>query len=214
MIALDYLSLKSKAFHDAINGRETIVIKDGKVMEENLKEVRFTGEELLRELRSKNVFSLADVEFAVMESTGEINVMVKSDKKPITARDLQRKVAPSSEPQTVILDGNILDESLSNRGLNRAWLKVELAKSGVSLDNVFIGQVDSSGDLYLDLFDDSIEIPQPQVKELLHANIQQCHAYLLSYALETDDKAAKEMYATNADKLKTLMNMLEPYLLN
>jgi uncharacterized membrane protein YcaP (DUF421 family) len=59
LIALDYLSLKSKAFHDAINGRETIVIKDGKVMEENLKEVRFTGEELLRELRSKNVFSLA-----------------------------------------------------------------------------------------------------------------------------------------------------------
>lgn len=107
-----------------------------------------------------------------------------------------------------------MDESLSNRGLNRAWLKVELAKAGVSLDNVFIGQADSSGDLYLDLFDDSIEIPQPQVKELLHTNIQQCHADLLSYALETEDKAAKEMYATNADKLKTLMNMLEPYLLN
>ncbi|NLZ48789.1 MAG: DUF421 domain-containing protein [Clostridiales bacterium] len=212
--SLDFLSLKSKALHDAINGRETIIMKDGKVMEENLKEVRLTGEELLRELRSKNIFNLADVEFAVMESTGEINVMLKSDKKPITAHDLQRKVAPKSEPQTVILDGNILDESLANRGLNRAWLKVELAKAGVSLDNVFIGQVDSSGDLYLDLFDDSVQVPQPKVKELLYANLQQCHADLLSYALETEDKNAKEMYTKNADKLKVLINKLEPYLLS
>lgn len=214
LLFLDYLSLKSKALHDAINGRETLIMKDGKVMEENLKEVKFTGEELLRELRSKNIFNLADVEFAVMESTGEINVMLKSDKKPITPHDLQHKVAPNSEPQTVILDGNILDESLSNRGLNRAWLKVELAKSGVSLDNVFIGQVDSSGDLYLDLFDDSIQVSQPKVKELLYANIQQCHADILSYSLETENKDAKEMYTANADKLKTLMNELEPYLLN
>lgn len=214
LLFLDYLSLKSKALHDAINGRETIIMKDGKVMEENLKEVKFTGEELLRELRSKNIFNLADVKFAVMESTGEINVMLKSDKKPITPHDLQHKVAPNSEPQTVILDGNILDESLSNRGLNRAWLKVELAKSGVSLDNVFIGQVDSSGDLYLDLFDDSIQVSQPKVKELLYANIQQCQADILSYSLETENKDAKEMYTANADKLKTLMNELEPYLLN
>lgn len=212
-LSLDFLSLKSKALHDIINGRETIIMKDGKIMEENLKEVRFTGEELLRELRAKNIFNLADVEFAVMETTGEINVMVKSDKKPITAHDLQQQVAPKSEPQTVILDGNILDESLANRGLNRAWLKVELAKAGVSLDNVFIGQVDSSGDLYLDLFDDSIEVPQPKVKELLYASLQQCHADLLSFALETEDKAAKEMYVRNAEKLKTLMDKLGPYLL-
>jgi len=214
LLSLDYLSLKSKAIHDVINGKETIIMKDGKVMEATLKEVHFTGEDLLRELRSKNIFNLADVEFAVMESTGEINVMVKSDKKPLTAHDIQKKVAPKSEPQTVILDGNILDESLANRGLNRAWLKVELAKAGVSLDNVFIGQVDSSGDLYLDLFDDSVQISQPKVKELLYANIQQCHADLLSYALETDNKTAKEMYSKNADKLKTLINKLEPYLLN
>ena len=156
-LALDYLSIKSKWFHNFVNGRETILIKDGKVMEENLMDVRFTGEELLRDLRSKNIFNLADVEFAVMESTGEINALLKSDKKPITPHDLQRKVAPLSESQTVILDGNILDEPLSTKGLNREWLKVQLSNSGVSLDNVFIGQVDSSGDLFMDLFDDSIE---------------------------------------------------------
>ena len=212
-IALDYLSIKSKWVHDFINGRETVLIKDGKVMEENLMKTRYTGEELLRELRSKNAFNLADVEFALMEATGEINVLLKSDKKPITPHDMKTKVAPLSEPQTVIIDGNILDEPLSTRGLNRQWLKVQLSNSGISLDNVFIGQVDSSGDLFIDLFDDSIQVAQPQVKEMLYASISKVEADLLSFSLETDDLDAKEMYSTNANKVKKVMDKLEPYLL-
>ncbi|WP_123054382.1 DUF421 domain-containing protein [Clostridium sp. JN-1] len=210
---LDYLSLKSKWFHDFINGKETVLIKHGKVMEEHLKEVRFTGEELLRELRSRNAFNLADVEFAVMETTGEINVLLKSDKKPITPHDLQRKVAPLSEPQTIILDGTILDEPLSTRGLNREWLNAELSKVGVSSDNVFIGQVDSSGDLFIDLFDDAIQVNKPQVKELLYASISKCQADLLTFSLESDDPKVKNMYSVNARKLKKMMDKLEAYLL-
>jgi uncharacterized membrane protein YcaP (DUF421 family) len=212
-IALDYLAMKSKWVHDFINRRETVVIKDGKVMEENLKDLRYTGEELLRELRTKNAFNLADVEFAVMEATGEVNVLLKSDKKPITAHDLNQKVAPTSEPQTVILDGTILDEPLSTIGLNREWLKVQLSNAGVSIDNVFIGQVDSSGDLFTDLFDDSIQVPQPQVKELLYATISKVQADLLSFSLETNNPEAKEMYSEDAKKIKKVMDKLEPYLL-
>ncbi len=63
-------------------------------MEENLLRARITGEELLRDLRSKNVFNLADVEFALMESNGEINVLMKSDKKPLTAYDIRQKSCP------------------------------------------------------------------------------------------------------------------------
>lgn len=212
-IALDYLSIKSKRIHDLINGKETVLIKHGKVMEESLLKARLTGEELLRELRNKNAFNLADVEFALMETTGDINVYLKSDKKPVTAHDLGIKVAPQTEPQTVILDGNILNEPLSSLGLNREWLGIQLENMGVSLDNVFIGQVDSSGDLYLDLFDDAVELPQPKVKELLYANLEKTHADLLSFALETQDENAKAMYSQNADKLQQLMDRLKPYLL-
>lgn len=210
---LDYLALKSKWMHDWINGKETILVKQGKVMEENLSQVRLTGEELLRELRSKNVFNLADVEFAVMETTGEINVLLKSDKKPVTAHDLEWKVAPQAEPQTVILDGNIFNEPLANLGFNKEWLKTRLEQEGVSLDNVFIGQVDSSGDLYIDLFDDSIQLQQPKVKELLFANLEKCQADLVTFALETKDGKAKAMYSKNAEKLKKVNEKLKPYLL-
>lgn len=212
-IVLDYLSLKSKRIHDLFYGKETVLIKHGKIMEENLIKTRITGEELIRELRSKNAFSLADVEFAVMETTGEVNVFVKSDKKPITAHDLGKKVAPLTEPQIVILDGNVLNESLASLGLNKEWLRIQLENMGVSLDNVFIGQVDSSGDLYLDLFDDSVELPQPKVKEMLYANLEKTQASLMTFALETNDENAKAMYSKNAEKIKQLMEKLEPYLL-
>lgn len=210
---LDYLSIKSKTIHDWINGKETILIKHGRIMEENLKQTRLSGEELLRELRSKNAFNLADVEFALMETTGEINVFLKSDKKPVTAHDLGQKVSPRTEPQTVILDGNVLNEPLASLGLNKEWLRIQLENTGVSLDNVFLGQVDSSGELYIDLFDDAVELPQPGVKQMIYANIEKAQASLTTFALETRDENAKAMYTGNADKLKQLLDKLEPYLL-
>ncbi|QEK11636.1 DUF421 domain-containing protein [Crassaminicella thermophila] len=213
-IIFDYLSLKSKYFHDLINGKETILVKQGKVMEENLSQVRITGEELLRELRAKNVFNLADVEFAIMEATGEMNVLLKSDKKPVTPHDLGKQVAPQSEPQTVILDGNILDEALSNIGLNQGWLKTQLNALGVPLNNVFIGQVDASGDLYIDLFDDSIQVSQPKVKELLYANLEKIQADLITFSLETQNQKAKSMYTNDANKLQEVIHKLKPYLLH
>lgn len=212
-IILDYMSIKSKWFHDLIKGKETVLIKHGKIMEESLQQTRLTGEELLAELRYKNAFNLADVEFAVMETTGEINVFLKSDKKPVTAHDLGIKTAPQSEPQTIILDGNVLNEPLASLGLNKEWLRIQLENMGVSLDNVFLGQVDSSGDLYLDLFDDSVELPQPKVKEMIYANLEKNQASLMTFALETKDENAKAMYSRDAEKLKQLMKKLEPYLL-
>ena len=213
-IALDFLAIKSQVIHQLLNGKETVLIKHGKIMEENLIQLRMTGEDLLAELRSKNIFNLTDVEFAVMETNGKLNAYLKSDKKPVTAHDLGQKVAPQAEPQTVIMDGNILNEPLFSLGLNQAWLKVELEKMGVALDNVFLGQVDSSGDLFLDLFDDAVELPQPKVKELLYASLQKVQADLSTFSLQTDDKNAKGMYIRNSQKLDNLLDKLRPYLLH
>lgn len=209
----DYLAMQFKWAHDIVYGKETVLIKHGKIMEENLKRTRLTGEDLLRALRMRNAFNLADVEFAVMEATGDISVYLKSDRKPVTAHDMGIKTSPQAEPQTIILDGNILDEPLASLGLNREWLGVKLESMGVSLDNVTLGQVDSSGDLYVDLFDDSIALPQPKVREMLYATLEKCQADLAGFSLETENTEAKEMYDKNAGKLKQLTENLRPYLL-
>ncbi|KJR44474.1 hypothetical protein UF75_5157 [Desulfosporosinus sp. I2] len=112
------------------------------------------------------------------------------------------------------MDGNILNEPLFSLGLNQEWLKVELDKMGVALENVFLGQVDSSGDLFLDLFDDAVEIPQPKVKELLYANLEKIQADLSTFSLQTNNESAKGMYMRNSQKLENLLDKLRPYLLN
>jgi uncharacterized membrane protein YcaP (DUF421 family) len=212
-ISLDYASMKSKWIYNLVHGKERVLIKNGKVMEDNLSKERITGQEFLQEMRSKKAFNIADVEFAVMETTGDINIILKADKKPVTASDLGEKVGQKREPQTIILDGNILNEGLTNAGLNRTWLTTQLEIKGVSLENVFLGQVDSSGDLYVDLFDDMIQVPKTEIKDMLYASIEKCQADLTSFSLDSDNEEAKNMYSQDADKLKKVMQKLEPYLL-
>ena len=212
-LAGEYLALRSKVVHDILHGRETVVISQGKVMDDRLKQMRLTGEELLSELRNKNVFNLADVEFAVLEPSGDLNVLLKSEKAPLSSYDLGRKVAPRREPLTVIMDGNILNEQLATLGLNQHWVKEQLESAGVLLDNVFLGQVDSAGDLYLDLFDDSLQVPQPQVREMLYAGLEKVQADLESFSLDTEDQEAKQMYSDYTGQLKGLLEKLKPHLL-
>ncbi|WP_459478523.1 DUF421 domain-containing protein [Clostridium saccharoperbutylacetonicum] len=210
---LDFASMRSKLVYNLIHGKERVLVKNGKILEDNLSKERITGQEFLQEMRSKKAFNLADVEFALMETSGDISVSFKADKKPVTPHDLGKNVSSTAEPQTVILDGNILNEGLVNAGLNHGWLNTQLENKGIALENVFLGQIDSSGDLYVDLFDDMIQIPKTQVKEMLYASLQKTHADLITFSLDTDDKPAKTMYLQNAQKLENVIKNLEPYLL-
>ena len=171
-------------------------------MEDNLKKERYTTDELLELLRKDNVFKVADVEFAVLETTGDLSVLLKKENQPLTAKDLNLTVASEKEPQTVIMDGEILDEPLSTAGRSRQWLHTELAKLGVTIENVFLGQVDSYGQLTVDLFDDKIQVPSPQEKPLLYATLKKCQADLELFALGTENPKAKKMYTENSKKLQ------------
>ena len=97
-----------------------------------------------------------------------------------------------SVPQTVMLDGVIMDEPLAAMGLNRRWLHTELAKAGVAPENVFLAQVDSLGQLYLDLFDDSIQVPKPRARERVYASLKKCQADGDGYALAYKKPGGRE----------------------
>lgn len=209
---LDLLALKSKVVRDFIDGKGTVVIKDGKVMEDNLKKEQFTTDMLLKQLRTKNAFKFADVEFAVLEPTGELNVLLKRDRQPLTLKDLNVKIPDEKEPQTVIMDGKILNEPLATIGLNPGWLKTELDKQGIAIENVFLGQVDSFGQLTVDLFDDKIQVPKPIEMPLLLSSIKKCQADLELFALATENEEAKQMYFNNAKKVEEVIRKVTPML--
>ncbi len=210
--ALQFLIQKSKWAHDHFYGKEVIVIKEGKVLEENLHSAGLTGEELLSQLRRKNVFQLADVEFAIMEANRDITVLPKREMQPLTPKDLRIKVSSMKEPQTVMLDGNILDEPLATLGLNRSWLKEELKKLGLAKENVFLAQVDSMGELYIDVFNDALQLSQPSAKELLMATLEKIEADFLTYSMDCQDSKWQNKYSEFAKEIKEIINKLEPQL--
>ncbi|MDM5225657.1 DUF421 domain-containing protein [Cytobacillus sp. NJ13] len=208
----DILSLKSKSFRDFFEGKGTIFIKDGKILEDNLKKERYSIDDLSSLLRQKNVFKTADVEFAVLEPRGDLSIMLKKENQPLTPKDLQLNLPQEKEPQTVIMDGKILNDPLAESGKTRKWLDMEIEKLGLTIDNIFLGQIDSYGELTVDIFDDSLKVPAPQQRPLLLAMIKKCAADLEVFSLQTDSKKAQEMYERNNQKLNQIIQKLSPYL--
>lgn len=211
-LGIEFLQLKSKKMRDFIDGKGTVLIRDGKILEDNLKKERLTTDELMEQLRKRSVFKVADVEFAIMEPDGDINVLLARKNQPLTAKHLGIQVAPEQEPQAVIMDGEIMDESLATIGFSRGWLKTELDKLGVTIENVFLGQVDTYGQLYVDLFDDKIMVPVPQEKASLFATLKKCESDLMLFGLTTNNKAAKEMYEQCSKQMEEIIAQLKPVL--
>ncbi|WML52939.1 DUF421 domain-containing protein [Neobacillus sp. PS3-12] len=211
-LLVDFLSLKSKTFRDVVEGRGTVIIKDGKILEENLKKEKYTLDEISALLRQKDIFRVADVEFAVLEPRGNLSALLKKENRPLTPKDLQIKTANEKEPQTIIMDGSILDEALRSSGKNRGWLQLELEKLGVTLENVFLAQVDSYGELTVDIYDDKLKIPSANVRPLLLATLKKTQADLEIFSLQTECDKSKAMFKKNATLLKGVIDKLNPYL--
>lgn len=206
------ISLKNKAARDFIEGKSTILIQNGKIMEDNLKKEDYSTDDLLQCLRQEKIFSVADVEFALLEPSGDLSVLPKSNKQAITAEDLNITVPNLQAPQTIIMDGRIMLEPLANAGLNIAWLTTELAKLNITKENVFLAQVDSNKQLIVDLYDD--QLPQPEMAELpmLLASLEKTAADLQLFSLATDNTNSKEMYELNYERLQEIINLTKPYL--
>ncbi|GCL72499.1 hypothetical protein PN4B1_24260 [Paenibacillus naphthalenovorans] len=209
---LEILALKSNLLRKWFDGTGTVMIKDGKIMEDNLKKERYTADELLEQLRIKGVFNVADAEFAVLEPSGDLSVLLKQEQQPLTPQHLGIRVAPQRESHTVIIDGKIRDEPLATAGLSREWLQTELEKIGVTLENVFVGQVDSYGQLYVDLYDDMLKVPPMNQKPLLLATLKKCEADLALFGLSTTNEEAKRMYEQGMEKIKDIIGQVEPLL--
>lgn len=209
---VSFISLKSKKFRDFVEGKGSIFIKDGKIMEDNLKRERYSTDELLELLRKKDVFQVSDVEFALLEPTGDLSVMLKKENQPLTAKDINLTVASVKEPQTVIMDGEILDEPLATIGRSRAWLHTQLEKLGVTIENVFLGQINSYGELMVDLFHDKLQVASPQERSLILSTLKKCQADLEKFALGTELKEVKQMYSKNSKKLQEAIDKVTPIL--
>ncbi|MCA0757774.1 DUF421 domain-containing protein [Paenibacillus sp. N4] len=146
-VGMEFLTMRSKRVRDIVDGNATVLIENGKLDKQKLFKERLTVDELLEQLRKKDVFRMADVEFAVMEPSGEINVMLKKEHKPITPELLGWKVGKEHVAQTVIMDGEIEADALEKTDCSKEQLLHELKRKNVRLQDVFVGQIDGNGRL-------------------------------------------------------------------
>lgn len=155
-ILLGYLSLHNVWIRKVVEGEGTVVIENGKILEDNLRKIRITIDDLISQLRTKGVFNITDVEFALFESNGKLSLQKKSQKRPVTPGDLVMKTSYEGLPTILIEDGIVLTDALSSLKLSRGWLQYQLEKVNIpDVKQVSLAQLDTEGNLYVDLQGDN-----------------------------------------------------------
>ncbi|MDQ0272315.1 DUF421 domain-containing protein [Cytobacillus purgationiresistens] len=156
---LTLAALKSRNARNWISGKPTVVVENGKILEQNLKKLKLTLDTLTQELREKDIFDIEEVEYAVFELNGRISVLRKPEYLPVIRRDLGISSNKIAFPIELIMDGKIIVKNLKQNQLTKEWLDEELTKRGLSLEQVFYAVKSTTGNLFLDLYKDNIHQP-------------------------------------------------------
>lgn len=145
----NFLSLKSLPARKFLEGEPVMVIHNGQVLENNLAKTYYTVNDLLTQLRIKNIFDLSEIQIGILEANGELSVLKKSDLQPSVP------AAKHFTGKELIIDGQIIDTALRRAGLTRQWLQNELKKRSITtVDDVSLAFITPSGKVYIDLKDD------------------------------------------------------------
>lgn len=150
-IILSFLTTKSAVMKTLLDGKPSIIIRKGKLDQKEMLKMRLSLEDLLCELRLKNIATIEDVEYAILEQNGQISVFPKEAKREVTLSDLH-KVTNSGNgiAHAVIVDGHIINENLMNAGKSEKWALDTLKKHQIpNIKAVFLMTVDDGGDVYL-----------------------------------------------------------------
>ncbi|MTI71194.1 MAG: DUF421 domain-containing protein [Firmicutes bacterium] len=152
-----YISLKSQFFRKFFAGEKTVLIQDGKILEKNMKNIKYTYEYLNQQLRQQKVFDINKVEHAIIEPNGELSVKLKAKNEPVTPKDLNIQTNCESLAIELILDGKIIDKNLKEKNLSKVWIKNELKNRGIlNIKEVSYGVLSSKGKLFIDLYKDQM----------------------------------------------------------
>lgn len=154
-VILAYGAIKSFKFRDLVESSPSILIKDGKIMERSLFRHKMTYDDLMNGLREKDAFKIDEVEMAILETNGQISVMKKPEYQALTPKDMGLRMKEDHAPSLIIIDGTLLEKRLRSLGYTKDWLLSEIKKKGANtFEDVFLAQVNSNGNVYVDLYDD------------------------------------------------------------
>ncbi len=144
-VALSFVTLKSDRLRRIIDGKPVIVVRHGEIDQAAMRSLRLTVDDLLGNLRENQVFELAQVEYAIVETNGKMSVLLTQAAQPITASQAQIKTENKGLSAPVVCDGKLRDEFMEAVGITPKRVEKLLKKKGAKMGDVFLMTVDAAG---------------------------------------------------------------------
>ena len=142
-------TMKSILLRRFFSGMPTLIIEDGKFLKEGLKKVKYDINDFLEQAREQGYFDISEIAYAVMESSGKISIMPKSEYSAVINKDMKIKKEKASMPASIIIDGNIMEENLKKYGKTRKWLEQQLTNKHKTVESIFLATIDKNDNLVL-----------------------------------------------------------------
>lgn len=149
-LLIDIIHLKSMKIRKYVDSEPVVIIEKGKIIDKNMRKTRLTLDELTMMLREASYFNISDVECAVLEPNGQLSVLAKAEKQPLTPSDINLTTSYKGLSRDIIMDGKVLGQNLNYIGKNEHWLRKQLLGYGVhDFTEVFYAGLDTSGNFYV-----------------------------------------------------------------
>lgn len=145
---ISLLNMKSVNIRKIMSGQPSLLIYRGKIDEKVLKKERITINELQERLRGNNIFNLSDVEYAILETNGDVTVIPKPEKKNLTPQDFNMQPEYEGIPYDLVVDGKVMKENLKAIGRDGIWLEKQLKKFDAQSSNTLIATIDGKGNFF------------------------------------------------------------------
>ncbi len=142
-LVLSWVILKSVLLRRFFCGKPVILVNDGQILEDNLRKTRVTMDELIGHLREKDVLDIRTVQYAILETDGNLSVFPYPKDRPASAKEAGIQVKKQLLPVTIIEDGHLFQENLSRAGKDPDWLSRVLGEKGASREDTLLLTVDA-----------------------------------------------------------------------
>ena len=144
-IIFSVIAVKSDTFRRLLQGSSALVIKDGKLLQHKLKEIRYSIDDLIEGLRLKDVFDISQVKYAYVETNGSLSIELKDKYRPVTPDDLKLSVPEQPITCLVVSDGKSVESNLALSGMTQQKIDKILRKEGYEMKDIFIMTADKGG---------------------------------------------------------------------
>lgn len=147
-LVISVINIKSTKAREIICGKPSILIFRGKVDEDMLRKERFTINELEERLRNNNIFNIGDVEYAILETSGQVTVIPKPNKRALTPEDMNIDAQYQGISYDLVVDGKVMYKNLEKIGKNYIWLKKQTDKFGIKPEEALIVTIDGNDQFF------------------------------------------------------------------